>query len=201
MNISSQSVYDPERQKPATETDTPVLRDVYSTGKYCVELLLNNICANIPHTNIRLASLIGPGFDVRMPNKMCASALEKHTITVARNEDRYGYLDVQDAAFAICELAKKPPCSWQTVYNLGINGSYTTEDIGRTIARVLKSEYNFSTNLVFSESDSHNNSELCNDLLVKDIGEYSKTSLQESIRRILEFMRPRIGSSGSAGVK
>ncbi len=101
INISSQSVYSQQRTEPAAE-DTPLnLEGKYAVGKYAAELLTNTLCAAIPHTNLRLASLIGAGFDQRVPNKLIAKALAGEELKVLTGPQYYGFLDVRDAADAI----------------------------------------------------------------------------------------------------
>ena len=60
---------------PATEETSLNLETKYAVGKYATELLVNKICRNIPHTNLRMASLIGEGFEQRITNKLVAKAI------------------------------------------------------------------------------------------------------------------------------
>ena len=76
VNISSQSVYSQKRTEAATE-ETPVcLESPYAVGKYAVELMLESICrgSKTRYTNLRMASLIGPGFDQRIVNRLVRQA-------------------------------------------------------------------------------------------------------------------------------
>ena len=77
INISSQSVYSQQKEHAADEYTELCLDSIYAVGKFASELLTNTICKNIRHTNIRLASLIGPDFDQRLVNKMIDNALAR----------------------------------------------------------------------------------------------------------------------------
>ena len=185
VNISSQSVYDPRRDHPAVESDVPVLTDEYAIGKYCMELLLRNVCKNIPYTNIRLASLIGPGFDVRVPNKMVKYALEKGEIKVQVNDQHFGYLDVSDAVRGLVGVLKMEPMAWKPVYNLGSEKTVSLLEMAESIAKKIKDISLRNVAIIKSEGSGILNSALDNTLLKKDIGEYQTMSFQDSIEKII----------------
>ena len=133
VNISSQSVYDQQRAEPATE-DMPVCpQSPYAVAKYATELILNNSCRAIPHTNIRLASLVGQGFDQRVVNKMARKALSEGQIIASDLTGVFGYLDVLDAARGLMELLEASPRDWHEVINIGVKHGYTTEDMANLI--------------------------------------------------------------------
>ena len=185
VNISSQSVYDPHRDHPAAETDVPVLTNEYAIGKYCLEMLLRNVCRDIPFTNVRLASLIGPGFDARVPNKMVKFALEKGVITAQENNQRFGYLDVEDAVRGLIGLLKLSPEKWKQIYNLGGKETYTLVEIAECAADYA-GQYTGNKVVVDKvQSDAVLNSSLNSDLLITDIGVYEKNSLGMSIEKIV----------------
>lgn len=75
INISSQSVYSQNRCEAANENTSVCLDTKYAIGKYVTELMTNSICREIRHTNLRMASLIGPEFEQRLVNKFIKSAL------------------------------------------------------------------------------------------------------------------------------
>ena len=119
VNISSQSVYSQTRTEPARE-DTPVcLESKYAVAKYASEQLLEAYCGDRPHTNIRLASLIGPGFDQRVVNKMVARALDCRRVAVSGENIVFDYMDVADAACALGCMVGTEKSGWDQVYNLG----------------------------------------------------------------------------------
>ena len=135
INISSQSVYDQSRTQPADENAEIVLGTKYAVGKYWSELFVNSLCRNIRHTNLRMASLIGAGFDQRITNKFAKQIIDGKQLTVLGGEQRFGYLDVRDAASGIIKVALSNG-DWDEAYNLGNNASYTLIDIAQTAVTV-----------------------------------------------------------------
>ena len=191
VNISSQSVYNPQRNHPAVETDIPVLTDEYAIGKYCMEMLLRNVCKDIPYTNIRLASLIGPGFDVRVPNKMVKSALEKGEIIVQINDQHFGYLDVVDAVRGLVGVLKKEPQKWKTVYNLGSERTYTLAEMAEYVSSSIQDLTGRRIIIKRIDGKALMNTALCNNELIAFIGEYQKLTLKDSIEKIAYEMYKR----------
>lgn len=197
VNVSSQSVYDQHRKSPAMEQTPLCLDDSYAVAKYATELLLKAHCSEMPHTSIRLASLIGPGFDQRVVNKMIKKAIAGETIVVTDNGSRYGYLDVRDAASGILAVAKNAPESWLPVYNLGIKQGLSLTDIGRSIERIANCEFCLKCNIAFKEKDSPCEavcSTVDSSLLIGQFKWMQSISLDETVRSIFEYeRRHRIG--------
>lgn len=185
VNISSQSVYNPMREHPAVEEDVPVLMSEYAIGKYCIEMLLRNVCEGIPYTNIRLASLIGPDFGVRVPNKMVERAIQDGEITVQMNAQRFGYLDVEDAVRGLIGIVKMKPEQWKHVYNLGGEKEYNLLEIAECVADAVKKSTGRNVVISKTDGDGYSNSALDNSLLKRDIGNYQQVELDESIKRIV----------------
>lgn len=136
INISSQSVYSPVRAAAATEDSALDLQSNYAVGKYAVELMLDGICRSLPHTNLRMASLIGAGFDQRITNKLVDRALSGDGIQIVATNQLFGFMDVRDAVSGITHILKSCPAHWDSVYNLGIRGGYTLDEIARTVCQV-----------------------------------------------------------------
>lgn len=135
INISSQSVYSQKRTAPADESFPPVLESKYAVGKYWSELFVNTVCCNIRHTNLRMASLIGAGFNQRITNKFAAKVIAGEQIKISGGEQLFGFLDVRDAASAIIKLALSSD-EWQEVYNIGTNTAYTLREIAECAVAV-----------------------------------------------------------------
>ena len=190
INVSSQSVYDPYRTVPATESDAVVLTSEYAVAKYCVELSLRMLCRRdrIPYTSIRMASLIGPGFNQRFVNKMVQSAIENHKITVADNGSKFGFLDVEDAAAGFQKLLKSNPIYWKPVYNLGITEAYTVTQIAITIAEEFRKKAGKVIEIQKEIADGRkSNSAIETSLIREIIGCYRNKSLSESVNNIIEY--------------
>lgn len=164
INISSQSVYDQSRETPADENTDIILDTKYAVGKYCSELFVNSVCRNIRHTNLRMASLIGAGFDQRITNKFVKQIMNDQQLTVIGGEQRFGYLDVRDAASGIIAVALSDG-DWDEVYNLGNDKSYTLIEIAQTAIEVGR-EFGYKTKDIIVKEDTtnskQNSSLVCN---------------------------------------
>lgn len=186
INISSQSVYSQKRESAAVEEETSVeLESMYAAGKYAAELLTAAICSEIAYTNIRMASLIGPGFDQRVTNRLVDCALKNGEITIQTGSEKFGFLDVEDAVSGILSLLRRPFSSWRPVYNLGGAGAYSLLDIANVIVDVFHEELERNVALNICTGESAVNTAVDSDLLSMDSGYHQNVSLKESIRRIL----------------
>lgn len=182
INISSQSVYSQNRECAADENEILNLETKYAVGKYTTELLTNCICAGIPHTNLRMASLIGPGFDQRVTNKMVRSAVENHEITVMEGQQKFGFLDIEDAARGIIALAGTD--NWSEVYNLGTDSAYSMNDIADSVMESFWKMKNIKLSVKRQYIEDKRNTALNCRELKKKTGFSAQISLQESIDKI-----------------
>lgn len=186
INISSQSVYSQQRTEAATE-ETPVcLESPYAVGKYAVELLLESICkgGKLAYTNLRMASLIGPGFDQRIVNRFVKQALETGKLTVKRNQQRFGFFDVEDAANGIVIMLESDAKVWKPVYNLGRDGAYALVEIAKAVKDILQEDCGKTVEVDIVNGEESVNSELACSLYSDDFGFKPQFSLKDSIRRI-----------------
>jgi len=180
INISSQSVYSQQRTEAATE-ETPVcLESPYAVGKYAVELMLEGICkgSKTRYTSLRMASLIGPGFDQRIVNRFVKQALETGKLTVKRNQQRFGFFDVEDAVSGIVMMLEAE--TWKPVYNLGGVGAYTLVEIAETVKNVLREQIEIEV----IDGDEVGNSELDCRSIYEELHFTPYYTLSESVRRI-----------------
>ena len=184
INISSQSVYSQTRPESATEETPPAPESVYAVGKFAAELLTNCICEGIPHTNIRMASLIGPGFDQRLVNRMIKQALETGHISVKKNQQLFGFLDVEDAARGILSLADIPANQWKECYNLGIGTGYCLTDIAFAVQEVLHSKYGAAIAVDVQEGNECLNTMMISDRFAEETGFVPCINLHQSIDKI-----------------
>jgi len=135
INISSQSVYSEFREGAVSEDAELNLESKYAVGKYAVELLTNSIFSDIPHTNIRMASLIGSGFDQRVTNIFARRAAEGRDINISQTNQMFGYMDVRDASIAIEKMITSPVKLWREEFNLGIKGAYSLQMIADSVVK------------------------------------------------------------------
>lgn len=159
INISSQSVYSQIREKAADENEPCVLESKYAVGKYCSELAVNSAFKDIPHTNLRMASLIGVGFNQRLVNKFARMIADGTRLSIAGGKQIFGFLDVRDAASGIIAVALSDK-KWDEFYNLGTNNAYTLSEMAEVAARIGR-DFGFEAlSPEYSESDNWQNSAL-----------------------------------------
>lgn len=187
VNISSQSVYSQKREACADESFLLNLESKYAVGKYATELFLNTICRNIPHTNIRMASLIGKDFRQRIVNKFVGIAMKEKKLSVMAGNQAYGYMDVRDAADAIVTMCMdyENAGSWSEVYNLGIQATYSLIDIASEVRKQVEKELGCRVKLKITQQDVFLNTALNSDLFYRTFHWHPKFSLEDTVREIL----------------
>nr|WP_294465686.1 NAD(P)-dependent oxidoreductase [uncultured Sellimonas sp.] len=188
INISSQSVYSGNRKEAATEETIVCLDNTYAVGKYAVELLSRSIFdkSGIPYVNVRLASLIGPGFNQRIVNRFVKQALALKPITIYKSMQKFGFLDIEDAVNGILSLLDINCSQWKRVYNLGNGKGYTIEEIINCVEKVFKSlDYPFPQ-INIGEGQGEGNTSVDFKSLCKDTGYTPTVDLCTSILKIVE---------------
>lgn len=189
VNISSQSVYSAGRTAPASEETPLSLETPYAVGKYAVELLLESVCRGsaTAFSSIRMASLIGPGFDQRVVNRFVRQALETGALTVSENTRRFGFFDIEDAAEGLCALLGLSPGAWRPVYTLGGRGGYTVGEIARAVQKVLEEEDGIQVAVIQRPDDGAGSTEVDAAAFYADTGFCPRVSLEDSVRRIKQY--------------
>ena len=186
INISSQSVYSQQRTETATE-ETPVcLESPYAVGKYAVELMLESICkgSETVYTSLRMASLIGPGFEQRIVNRLALKILHQEPVTVVRQEKRMGFLDVEDAVNAILAVANNPVDTRKSVYNVGNGQGYTVEEIYKAVVEALNGRTDICDPHIEIGTEISSTA-VSFERLNNDTGFVPALNLNESIKRII----------------
>lgn len=184
INISSQSVYSQKRISSATEDAELNLETGYAVGKYATELMTNSICRKISHTNIRMASLVGPGFDQRLINKFVKQVLSGNDIHIKGGKQLFGFLDVRDAASAIITAAD---CAdWDEVYNLGPERSYSLLELAEYVQETISESGIAKTGIKVEETGEWQNSDLDSKKFRRQFGWKARYDLKSTINRIIE---------------
>ena len=186
INISSQSIYSQKRCTAANEQSDIKPETPYALGKYVSEIIINNLCRAIPHTNIRLASLIGPEYESRIVNRLIKKIVRGEPLTVSVCPRLFEFLDVRDAADAILKMADIDCNYLQEEYVLGGSAFYTLEQIVDIIQTVYK-KYNpdgFRVEKV--KGDDNANNCLDSRLIYTLLNWTPKFDLKESIETIIE---------------
>lgn len=189
INISSQSVYSQQRTEVATE-ETPVcLENPYAVGKYAVELMLESDCkgSKTAFTSLRMASLIGPGFEQRIVNRFVRQMLNQELITIVRQGKKMGFLDVEDAVSAIISVTNVEAASWQSIYNVGNNEGHTVEEIFNVVASELKNQIEIISPIIETGSDISSTA-VSYERLNGDTGFNPVIDLRKSVKKIIAQM-------------
>lgn len=136
INISSQSVYSQKKEHDATEETHVQPENLYGMTKFACERIVAILCKKhaVRYSNIRLASLTGPNFDVRMTNRFVKSVINQEKIIIYGKENKVSYLDVRDAGAALIQMLKMEVSSWKEVYNLGNNKSFSLLELVEEIS-------------------------------------------------------------------
>ena len=187
INISSQSVYSQMRKEPATEDTILNLETKYAVGKYATELLVNKICRNIPHTNLRMASLIGEGFEQRITNKLVAKVIAGGDLNIIGGEQRFGFLNVKDAANGIIAVFNSKPSEWKEVYNLGTNESYTLSEIAEMVSKMGEQYLDRKILINYQDISEWKNSSMNCDLFFESFSWKPQYNMSDTINMLFKY--------------
>lgn len=190
INLSSQSVYSQTREFAATESTTVIPESLYAVTKYSTELLISNICKNfnVPYTNLRLASLVGQGFDVRLTNRFIKSAINGETIKIIGGRQIISYMDVRDAADGLIALASVDPYIWKPIYNFGVEESYRLPQIAEIVKKIAYEFISESVNVEVKEGKDFLNLSLDCTSFYADTSWKPKYNMEIIIRDIFEHL-------------
>lgn len=172
INISSQSVYSQKDKSLPDETATVAPESLYGMAKYASEKIVTVLCegsdSKINYSNIRLASLAGVEFDVRMTNKFVKCALKGEKIIIDGRGQKVSYLEVRDAASALIAMINKDSSLWNTVYNLGNHHYCSVLEIAQSVNEIAKKYSVPSAEIELNEGQSSFNNLLNSELFYKD---------------------------------
>lgn len=188
VNISSQSVYDRDRIKEATEETYPIPFNLYGYAKIYFERFTESYCLdrNINYVNLRLASVVGPNTDVRLNNKLIKAYLNDEDIEITLDKQIYSYIDICDVALALKAIFDEyDKIEWNTNYNLGTRYKYSAKDIYESVEKLVNHEY--KGKLSFVEGDLQKTNQVNVDKLyskitwrpIYDVDKTNKTILEE----------------------
>ncbi|MDP3387191.1 MAG: NAD(P)-dependent oxidoreductase [Eubacteriales bacterium] len=142
INMSSKSVYGTKSKPLWMESLQVSPENSYALAKYASEIIADTVLrdSDTRYTSIRLASLIGPGFDMRAISKLIKSALENKTIKIVGGKQTFEFLDIRDAAGALISLISSSQEKWCPIYNLGNSERKTIIEIANIVS-CLASDY------------------------------------------------------------
>lgn len=184
VNISSQSVYDIDRVKPAKETDLVKVFSMYGLAKAYSEQYTIDFCKknNMDYINLRLASIIGPKFDQRFINKFVYSYLDDKDINIIDKGETFSYINVYDAIKLFYNIIVDSNIKWNECYNIGVEESYTITEI---IEEIKKIDHDYKGNIsIKRELTSRKTNQVCLDKLKKYIEVTADYPLSKTIEQI-----------------
>lgn len=189
VNVSSQSVYCPERRMPVTEKGGDVAPATsYGVAKYSAEIMLARFCRSRFKTNLRLASLLAPSFEDRFVNKMVRSGRERGLVEIAGPNNLFGFLSVQDAASGIEAMLGSSLHGWEGIYNLGPKEQgLSLETIGKCVAERLAIKGHPCRFVRSGLGECTRSSALDSGLFERDFGWCSSLNLAEIVDSIIAF--------------
>lgn len=189
INISSQSAYGQINKAPWKEDFSLSPDSLYAMAKYSTEKLLENVIYNesIWGTNIRLSSLLGVGFDVRLVNKFVIQALKEEPIKIVGGNQKLSFMDIRDAASGILALMKTDCKKWKKVYNLGCEWRHSIIEIAEIVKEIAK-EYNKNVKIVIEEKDVYLDSGMDSTLFYKDTGWKPKYNMKDIVKNIFNYL-------------
>lgn len=190
INISSQSVYSQNRVKAAENNEKVVLESKYAVGKYSIELLLSVMFNTIPHTNLRMASLIGPGFDERLINKLINKIINNEDIVVSGLNQRFEFMDVRDAALGIIAMLSADYSKWEDHFNFGVGHSYTLDELMDLCIKEAESR-KIAYHVRREESEAFHNNSMNSEHFMKTFNWCPQYSIEKSIKDIFDNISQR----------
>lgn len=157
INISSQSVYTQKDKEDVTEQSDVQPESLYGMTKFACERIVALLCEqnSINYSNIRLGSLTGLNFDVRMTNRFVKQAINGEPITINGGNQKISYLDVRDAAKGLIKMLKGNPKDWRNIYNLGNEDYLALIDLAEKIK--VEGKRCFLNNIVVEVKDGDSN--------------------------------------------
>lgn len=192
INVSSQSVYGTSRTGMVKESDDVNLDSIYATGKYCFELICDSLFHDSRLIHVRLASLIGCGFDQRVTNKLVDIAIKNKAMQIKDNGTIYSYLDVRDAVEGLLSISARmenPLFDCPRIINLGTESGYTLTDISSIIHKILLESYDMYTDVSFVDCEMTNKFtfQLDSTLLKQCFNWIPSITIEDSLKRIIEY--------------
>lgn len=186
INISSQSIYGLNRTEPADENSPISLNSPYTTGKYCMELMMEKLFSDRPYTNIRLSTIIGPATPERVVNKFLAKIIAGEDIQIKGGSQVFALLDVRDAAAGLVTLLLSENSKWKHVYNLGTKENVSIVELAEMCEELVNQHDINKTNVCLTiDDDIRLNSQVDVSLFNKDMEWEANYSMRESISYIL----------------
>lgn len=186
INISSQSVYTQKQKEDVTEKSAVQPESLYGMTKYACERVVSILCEtnNVKYSNIRLGSLTGLNFDVRMTNRFVKSVVNGEKIVINGGKQKISYLDVRDAANGLIKMLSSNPNNWKPIYNLGNQQAFTLLELIDVIKIKAKAFKLVNIEIEVHEGDSNYNNVMNNTLFYEQFSFEHKFDLNNMIEEL-----------------
>lgn len=186
INISSQSVYTQKQKTDVTEQSPVQPESLYGMTKYACERIVSLLCEQhqIRYSNIRLGSLTGIDFDVRMTNRFVKNVLSGEKIEITGGKQKISYLDVRDAASGLSKMLVVNPDQWKSTYNFGNDEYFTLIDLVKIVKEKAKAYEIHNVDVKIKEGDSNYNNVMNNNLFYRQFSFQPKFHLDKMIEEL-----------------
>lgn len=144
INISSQSIYDINRTSEAFEDSYTMPFNLYGLAKVYMENYTEDfsIKNNVSYLNLRLGSIVGPNFDIRINNKLIKSYVNNEDIVIEDDGFKYAFIHIDDANNCFKSVVdNSAKIEWNSTLNVGSNFSYGILEIYNDINRRFIHKY------------------------------------------------------------
>lgn len=196
INISSQSVYSQQEKEDTSESLTVAPESLYGMAKYASERIIETVCESAPEkiffSNIRLASLTGLDFNVRMTNRFVKSALANEPITINGGNQLISYLEVRDAATALIRMIDGNRSDWKRIYNLGNNESFTLIELTDVISEIAAQHSINHVEIIRNEGQANFSNLINSELFYTDFKWTPKYKLRTMVEELFIHHKNRV---------
>jgi nucleoside-diphosphate-sugar epimerase len=188
VHVSSQSLYGWDRENVATIDQTVKLVSPYTTGKFCTEVLVNNLFADRPHTNVRLSTIIGPYTKERVVNKFFEKIIQGENLIIQGGEQIFSFLDIRDAANGLLTIMNDNSDSWKSVYNLGTSEFANLKQIAQSAINIGKHNGYSQSQVILEPMDITLNNKIDVSDMLTDFGWDAKYKLEDTMNYIFKSL-------------
>lgn len=187
INFSTRSVYGADASLQTDEKAAINPINEYGLAKYASELVLEGIAkqSNMHYINLRLSSLLGAGYDVRLVNKFVKAAMETGEIKIVGGKQSFSFMDVRDAVSAVILLLSDNSQHWNKTYNLGSNKQYTITELAQIVASEVKKATGKEVAVNVEEKDIALTAGMDSSAFYRDFGWHPKYEVVDAVESII----------------
>lgn len=188
INISSQSVYSQIETEYVTEKSSVSPESLYGMTKYACERIVSIFCTenHIKYSNIRLASLMGLNFNVRLTNRFVKSALTNQPIIINGGKQKISYLEVRDAAAGLITMILSTKDNWSPIYNLGNRDYCTILELAKIVEKKAIQNDKSIVEIIVNENNNSFSNLINSEKFYNDFSWKPKYSMASMIEELFE---------------